>query len=142
MELNVQLLNEHACMPTRATERSAGLDLYFPGPEPLVILPGRRVRVHMGISIALPAGHEGQVRPRSGMSEKTGLLVVLGTIDEDYRGEIGVLILHEGTFPQTISRKDRIAQLIISPVSYATPVRVGSLQATVRGVGGFGSTGR
>ncbi len=136
------LLHEHARLPTRATERAAGLDCYYPGPEPLSIKPGQRLKIPLGISVQVPPGHEGQMRPRSGLTDRTGLLVVLGTIDEDYRGELGVQVIHTGTFPITIAPHDRIAQLVIAPVAYATPRAVKRISSTQRGTSGFGSTGR
>jgi dUTP diphosphatase len=131
-------------VPAYATEHAAGLDLLAAVEGKVEIAPGDRLLLPTGIAIALPAGYEAQVRPRSGLALKHGvtLLNSPGTIDADYRGEIGVMLINHGNAPFTISRGDRIAQLIVAPVSRATWREVESLPESERGAGGFGSTGR
>lgn len=134
-------------LPAYATAGAAGLDLVAALPEasPLVLEPGERALVPTGIRIALPEGFEAQVRPRSGLALRHGLTVLNapGTIDSDYRGEIGVLLVNLGSEPVTIRRGERIAQLVLAPVCRLAweerPVAAGE---TARGTGGFGSTGR
>ena len=110
----------------------------------LVLQPGARAIVPTGLQIAVPPGHEGQVRPRSGLAAKHGVTVLNapGTIDCDYRGEVGVILVNLGAEPFTVTRGMRIAQLLIAPFVQAAPVEVESLDDTARGAGGFGSTGR
>jgi dUTP pyrophosphatase len=131
-------------VPAYATEHAAGLDLLAAVEGKVEIAPGDRLLLPTGIAIALPAGYEAQVRPRSGLALKHGvtLLNSPGTIDADYRGEIGVMLINHGNAPFTISRGDRIAQLVVAPVSRATWREVESLPESERGAGGFGSTGR
>lgn len=130
-------------LPEYATEHSAGLDLRADLPQPLTLGPGERVLVPTGLFVEVPPGYEGQVRPRSGLALKRGLTVLNapGTIDADYRGELGVLLVNLSRDVQTIEPGDRIAQLIISPVTRAVLVAVEQLGDTARGPGGFGSTG-
>jgi dUTP pyrophosphatase len=130
-------------LPAYQSAGAAGLDLTAALTEPLTLLPGRRAIVPTGIAIALPAGFEGQVRPRSGLAAKHGVTVLNapGTIDADYRGEIGVILINLGEAAFTIRRGDRIAQLVIARVDRADLVPVVSLDVTRRGDGGFGSTG-
>ena len=131
-------------LPAPATEGSAGLDLRACVPEPVVLQPGRRALIPTGFSIALPPGFEGQVRPRSGLALRQGLTMLNspGTIDSDYRGEIAVVAVNLGQEPVTISRGDRIAQLVIAPVSRARLVEADELPPTGRAGGGIGHTGR
>jgi len=131
-------------LPAPATAESAGLDLRACVPEPVVLQPGRRALIPTGFSIALPPGFEGQVRPRSGLALRQGLTMLNspGTIDSDYRGEIAVVAVNLGQEPVTISRGDRIAQLVIAPVSRARLVEADELPPTGRAGGGFGHTGR
>ena len=128
--------------PVYATERAAGADLKAALADPIEIQPGERVRIPTGVRCALPVGFEGQVRPRSGLAFRHGLTLVNspGTIDSDYRGEIQVIMINLGQEPCTINPLDRVAQLIVAPVVRADFQR-GSLSATERGNGGFGSTG-
>jgi dUTP pyrophosphatase len=128
-------------LPSYQTPHSAGLDLL--ANEDAAILPGARAPVGTGIAIALPDGYEAQVRPRSGLALKHGvtLLNTPGTIDADYRGEIRVILINLGREPFPVRRGDRIAQLVIAPVSRASWVEVEALPASDRGAGGFGSTG-
>lgn len=136
-----------ASIPAYATDGAAGLDLSAALDAPMTLAPGARAAVPTGISIALPKGHEGQVRPRSGLSSKHGVTCVNspGTIDEDYRGEVAVLLINLGQIAHTIQPGDRIAQLVVAPVTRVTVGTVSSadeLGTTKRGEGGFGSTGR
>jgi dUTP pyrophosphatase len=130
-------------LPAPATAASAGADLLAAVTEPLTVGPGERVLVPTGIAIELPAGYEAQVRPRSGLAAEHGvtLLNSPGTIDADYRGEIGVLLINHGDKPFRVTRGMRIAQLVVAPVGRARWQEAGALGATARGGGGFGSTG-
>lgn len=131
-------------LPAYATDHAAGLDLLAAVTDRLEIAPGERLLVPTGISIALPAGYEAQVRPRSGLALKHGvtLLNSPGTIDADYRGEIGVILINHGAAPFVVARGDRIAQLVVAPVSRLAWQEVASLPESARGTGGFGSTGK
>lgn len=130
-------------LPAYATPGSAGLDLSAALEAPLVLAPGARALVATGLKVAIPVGHEGQVRPRSGTALKQGLTVLNapGTIDSDYRGELKVLLVNLGSEPITLERGQRVAQLVIAPVTQARVVALASLDATARGAGGFGSSG-
>jgi dUTP pyrophosphatase len=130
-------------LPSYATEGAAGMDLLAAVTAPLVILPGGRALVPTGLRIALPPGHEMQVRPRSGLALKHGITMPNspGTVDEDYRGELQVIILNAGTEPFTIERGMRIAQAVVAPVVRATWREAETLPDSQRGSGGFGSTG-
>jgi dUTP pyrophosphatase len=133
-------------LPAYQSAHAAGLDLVAAVPEnaPLVLPPGQHALVPTGLSIAVPAGFEAQVRPRSGLAAKHGVTVLNapGTVDADYRGEIGVLLINHGGEPFTIRRGERIAQMVIASVVRAELVVVAALSQTDRGSGGFGSTGR
>jgi dUTP pyrophosphatase len=133
-------------LPAYQTIEAAGLDLMaaVPDGEPLTLAPGQYALVPTGLAIALPAGHEAQVRPRSGLAAKHGVTVLNspGTIDADYRGEIKVILINHGATPFVIKRGERIAQMVIAPMVQAALVPVATLSATDRGAGGFGSTGR
>jgi dUTP diphosphatase len=141
----VQILphGEGLPLPRYATEKSAGVDLQAALETPLLLQPGARIDVPTGIAIALPDGWEGQVRPRSGLALKHGVTVLNspGTIDADYRGEIRVILANLGDAPVSIARGERIAQLVIAPVSRALWEVAAALPPTRRGAGGFGSTG-
>jgi dUTP pyrophosphatase len=132
-------------LPAYETAQAAGMDLRaaVPEDEPLVLRPGSRFPVPTGLAFALPPGFEGQVRPRSGLAFKSGVtcLNTPGTVDADYRGEVKVILINLGEEDVTIRRGDRIAQLIVAPVVQAQWAEVESLDETVRGSGGFGSTG-
>lgn len=132
-------------LPTYETSGAAGMDLRaaVPADSPMTLHPGARVAVPTGLAFALPGGFEAQVRPRSGLALKSGITVANapGTIDADYRGEVKVLLINLGEEDFVIRRGDRIAQLVIAPVVQAGWREVGSLDATDRGAGGFGSTG-
>ncbi len=133
-------------LPAYETAQAAGMDLRaaVPADEPLVLRPGSRFAVPTGLSFALPPGFEGQVRPRSGLAFKHGVTCLNspGTVDADYRGEVKVILINHGEEDFVIRRGERIGQLIIAPVVQAVWAEVESLDETVRGAGGFGSTGR
>lgn len=131
-------------LPSVATPGSAGVDLAAAIEGELTIAPGARDIVPTGFSLAIPAGFEGQVRPRSGLALRHGIVVPNspGTIDSDYRGEVKVILLNAGTEPFVIKRGDRIAQLVIAPVATSAFIEVEDLDETERGEGGFGHTGR
>jgi dUTP pyrophosphatase len=130
-------------LPAYATQGSAGIDLAAAIDAPLLLARGARLAVPTGIALALPEGYEAQVRPRSGLALTHGVTVLNapGTIDADYRGEVRVILANFGEADFTLSRGERIAQLIVAPVSRVAFARVASLPATARGAGGFGSTG-
>ena len=146
MVVQVRRLRPAATVPAYQTAQSAGLDLTAApeGGEALVLAPLSRALVPTGISLAIPSGYEGQVRPRSGWALKHGITVLNspGTIDADYRGEVQVLLINLGQEAVTIQAGDRIAQLVIAKVEQATLREVEVLDATERGSGGFGHTGR
>jgi dUTP pyrophosphatase len=137
---------EGLALPAYQSAHAAGLDLLAAVPEdsPLILSPGQRALVPTGLTIALPPGYEAQVRPRSGLASKHGVTVLNapGTVDADYRGEIGVLLINHGEVPFSIRRGERIAQLVVTAVVRAELVPAAALSATDRGSGGFGSTGR
>jgi dUTP pyrophosphatase len=130
-------------LPRYQTPGSAGMDLHAAIAEPIVIEPRGRLKVPTGLSVAIPHGYEGQVRPRSGLAAKHGVTVVNtpGTVDSDYRGEIAVVLVNLGAEPVTIAPLDRIAQIVFARHEIATLVEVSDLDETVRGSGGYGSTG-
>lgn len=130
-------------LPGYMSEHAAGADLYAAVTEQLTLLPGARALVPTGFSIALPPGYEAQVRPRSGLAIRLGVtcLNAPGTIDADYRGEVQVVLANLGTEPVVIRRGDRIAQMIVAPVARAAFDVVDELPPSMRGDGGFGSTG-
>jgi dUTP pyrophosphatase len=130
-------------LPAYMTPQAAGIDLAAALAEPLTLAPGQIALVPTGLALAIPEGHEGQVRPRSGLAVKYGLTVVNapGTIDADYRGEVKVALINLGSQPVTLNRGDRVAQLIIAPVTRALLVEVTELPPSRRGEGGFGHTG-
>jgi dUTP pyrophosphatase len=132
-------------LPGYQSDAAAGLDLLaaVPADAPLVIAPGRYAAVPTGIAIALPAGADAQVRPRSGLARNHGVTVLNapGTIDADYRGEIQVLLINHGAEPFRVTRGMRIAQLVVAQVARVSLREVTNLDGTSRGTGGFGSTG-
>ena len=130
--------------PAYETADSAGMDLPAAVESDLVLVPGGRALVPTGFAIALPSGFEAQIRPRSGLALKHGVTVLNspGTIDADYRGEVGVILVNHGDAPFVIRRGDRIAQMVVAPVVQVTWQSTETLDETVRGSGGFGSTGR
>ena len=130
-------------LPARATPGSAGFDLHAALEKDLLLKPGDRALVPTGLAIAVPAGYEVQVRPRSGLALRHGVVLpnAPGTIDSDYRGEIRVIVMNAGDEPYTLRRGDRVAQLVVAPVAAAVFDEVDSLDETERGSGGFGHTG-
>ncbi len=130
-------------LPRYQTPQSAGMDLLADLPAPVALAPLERRLIPTGLAIELPPGFEGQVRPRSGLALKQGVtcLNAPGTIDADYRGEVGVILINLSDQPVTLNPGDRIAQLVIAPVTQGTWVEVPTLSDTSRGRGGFGSTG-
>lgn len=130
-------------LPAYATSGAAGFDFVAAIAEPIVIAPGGRALVPTGLCIALPSAYELQIRPRSGLALKHGITLPNspGTIDEDYRGEIGIIVMNAGTEPFTVERGTRIAQGVLAPVSRLMWQEVSSLDETDRGARGFGSTG-
>ncbi len=129
-------------LPRYETAGAAGMDLR--ADEPFALAPGERRLVPTGLALELPPGYEGQVRPRSGLAIRHGIALVNapGTVDSDYRGEVQVVLVNLGQATVTFARGDRIAQLVVSPVTRATLEVVDDLSSTGRGAGGFGSTGR
>ena len=132
-------------LPKYETVLAAGADLRaaLPADAPMVLKPGERTLVPTGMAMALPAGYEAQIRPRSGLAYKHGItcLNTPGTIDADYRGEVKVLLINHGDEAFTINRSERIAQMVIAPITQPEFERVTELSDTARGAGGFGSTG-
>jgi dUTP pyrophosphatase len=123
---------------------AAGFDLVAANEEPITLEPGGRTLVPTGWAIAIPPGYEGQVRPRSGLAMRHGVTLTNspGTVDSDYRGEVGILLINHGPEPFEIGAGERIAQMVITPVVQASLFEVSELPPTERGAGGFGSTGR
>jgi dUTP pyrophosphatase len=130
-------------LPRYMTEHSAGMDLFADVQGEVVLNPGERRLIATGIALSIPPGFEGQVRPRSGLAMREGISLVNtpGTIDADYRGEVGVLLINFGKQPFRLKRGDRIAQLVIAPVCRAELELTDELEATSRDKGGFGHTG-
>lgn len=130
-------------LPAYATAHAAGVDLLAAVDQDVVLNPGGRALIPTGLAIALPEGYEAQVRPRSGLALKHGITLPNspGTIDADYRGEIGVIIANTGSEPFTVTRGMRIAQMVVAPVTRLAWRQVDALPDTARGTGGFGSTG-
>ena len=139
MPLYIQRLTMTAKIPTRATDRAAGLDLY--ADAKVTVSPGDRALVSTGIAVAIDPGQAGVIWPRSGMATKFGMDTGAGLIDEDYRGEIRVLLFNHGDDPYYVEQGDRIAQLVIQPVMKPTIYDVAELPETERGENGFGSSG-
>jgi dUTP pyrophosphatase len=143
--IDIQILEhgEGLALPAYATPQSAGMDLLAAIVENVTLAPGARALIPTGIAIALPAGFEAQIRPRSGLAAKNGVTVLNspGTIDADYRGEIKAILINHGQEPFVIERGMRVAQMVIARHAHATWSVVGNLDETARGAGGFGSTG-
>jgi len=137
---------EGLALPAYQSAHAAGLDLLAAVPEdaPVTLAPGKYALIPTGLTIALPAGYEAQIRPRSGLAAKHGVTVLNapGTVDADYRGEISVPLINHGDMPFQIRRGERIAQMVIASVVRVELIPVAALSATERGSGGFGSTGR
>ena len=131
-------------LPRYQSEHAAGMDLLAAIEQDLHLAPGERAVVSTGIALAIPAGYEGQVRPRSGLAVRDGLTLLNapGTIDADYRGTVRLVVINHGAAPVTIRRGERLAQLVLARVERALLERAGELPDTPRGEGGFGSTGR
>ncbi len=129
--------------PAYETPASAGMDIAAAVEGDMILKSGERALVPTGFSVALPEGYEAQIRPRSGLAHKNGVTVLNspGTVDADYRGEVKVLLINHGAKAFTITRGMRIAQMVIAPVPQAVWQEVAGLSETVRGAGGFGSTG-
>ena len=131
-------------LPRYLTPYSAGLDLYAVIPDAVTLAPGERTLIPTGIALEIPPDYEAQIRPRSGLAIKSGVTVLNspGTIDADYRGEVGIVVINHGEYPVTIHRGERIAQMVFNMVAHARLVVVEELSPTDRGSGGFGSTGK
>ncbi len=145
MTIQVKVINKGSQpLPTYETAHSAGLDLRAALPEAVVLAPGERDLIPTGLFLEIPLGYEAQVRPRSGLALKRGLTLLNapGTIDADYRGEVGVIMINLSAEDQRIDPGERIAQLIFAPVTRGEWIEVETLAETERGSGGFGSTGR
>jgi len=130
-------------LPQFATAGAAGADIHAAVDAPVTLSPGERALLPSGLALAIPNGWEGQVRPRSGLALKHGVTVLNapGTIDSDYRGEVGVILINHGSEPFTVNRGDRIAQIVFAPVTLPELAEVETLPDTDRSSGGFGSTG-
>jgi dUTP pyrophosphatase len=144
LPLRIRRLRDNAILPRYMSALAAGMDLHAALDAPLEIAPGQRCLIPTGLAMAIPPGYEGQIRPRSGLALRHGISMVNtpGTIDADYRGEVGVILINHGDAALSIAHGDRIAQLVIAPVQRAELVEVEELDATVRNAGGFGHTGR
>lgn len=144
MKLNFKKLDDRATIPTYGSEYAAGADLRAVLDEPIIIKPNESVLIHTGIAVAIPAGYVGLVYARSGIACKRGLAPSnkVGVIDADYRGEIMVSLHNHSTTEQTIDPDERIAQMVITPFLQCEYEETDNLDDTVRGTGGFGSTGR
>jgi dUTP pyrophosphatase len=141
MTLKFKLIHPDAILPEYAHPGDAGMDVK--SVDDLTIKPGERALVHTGLVMMLPAGYEAQVRPRSGLALKKGVTVLNtpGTIDEGYRGEVGVILANFGSEDFVVSKGDKIAQIVVAPVTIAQIVETADVDETERGEGGFGSTG-
>ncbi len=135
--------NEDIALPQKMSELASGFDLYAAVNEPIDLGPGERALIPTGFALAMPAGLEAQIRPRSGLAFKHGItsLNTPGTIDADYRGEVKVLLINHGKETFTINRNERIAQMVFQTVPLITLTEVSELDETARGAGGFGHTG-
>jgi dUTP pyrophosphatase len=151
MIVNIKKLHDGAIIPKRGTDLASGFDLHaFDVSEPgkvhiHMVMPGDRVLVRTGIAVGMPSGMEAQVRPRSGMALKYGITVLNtpGTVDADYTGEVGVIVINHGTRPFHIFRGDRIAQLVFTPVHHDVELQeTNELTETLRGSGSYGHTGK
>lgn len=135
--------SEDIPLPSYATQHASGMDLSAAVEQNMVIAPGQRCLIPTGFRVEIPAGYEGQVRPRSGLALKWGISMANtpGTIDADYRGELKIILINLGQEPFTVKRGDRIAQLVIAPVVQARVVEAEDLEESARSEGGFGHTG-
>jgi dUTP pyrophosphatase len=143
LNIRIRRVHDRARLPQYMTELAAGMDIYACLDAPIVLIPGQRTLVPTGIAMAIPPGFEGQVRPRSGLALKQGVALVNspGTIDADYRGEIGVIVINHGDVEVHIADGDRIAQLVFAPVCHGIFQLVDELDTTLRDQSGFGHTG-
>lgn len=145
VEVLIQRLagNHEVPLPQYMTEHAAGMDVCAAVKEPVVLAPGETKLIPTGIAIAVPPGYEAQIRPRSGLALKKSISIMNapGTIDADYRGEVGIILTNFGKEPFTVNRGERICQMIIAPVVMAKLTVVAELPSTERGAGGFGHTG-
>jgi len=141
--IRIKKLHPDACLPRYMTDLSAGMDVHALPEQTVTLSPGQRCLVPTGFALAIPSGYEIQVRPRSGLAIKHGvtLLNTPGTIDADYRGELGIILINHGGDDFIVARGDRIAQLVVASVSRAEIEEVTELDETSRGAGGFGHTG-
>ncbi|HKL26628.1 MAG TPA: dUTP diphosphatase [Desulfuromonadales bacterium] len=141
--LRVKKLRGNAILPTYMTEHAAGMDLHAALEKPLEVAPGERALVPTGLAFEIPPGYEGQIRPRSGLALKKGISLPNspGTIDADYRGEVGIIVINHSKDPVFFAPGDRIAQLVVAPVERVSLLEVVDLDETVRNDGGFGHTG-
>lgn len=144
MKIEIKKLKPNAILPHYATEHAAGMDLSACIDEPVTIAPGERAIIPTGIAIALPSGYEAQIRGRSGLAAKHGILPAngIGTIDADYRGEIGVITLNSSNEAFTVEPGMRLAQMVVTRYDTVDWSEVGELDETARGAGAFGSTGK
>jgi dUTP pyrophosphatase len=144
IEILIQKLpgNEDIPLPQYMTEQAAGMDIFAAVAEEEIILPGQRKKIATGIAIALPEGYEAQIRPRSGLALNNGIALLNspGTIDADYRGEIGLIVINHGENPFVVKRGMRLAQMIVQKIYHAVWVEASKLEDTKRGNGGFGHT--
>ncbi|PLX98421.1 MAG: dUTP diphosphatase [Desulfuromonas sp.] len=143
IEIPIVKLRTDAVLPRYMSQHAAGMDLCAALEQPVELQPGERTLIPTGIALSIPVGYEGQVRPRSGLALREGITMLNspGTIDADYRGEIGVIAINHGSQPVLFNHGDRIAQLVIAPVAQAELMLVDSLDSSSRGSGGFGHTG-
>lgn len=143
IEIKVKKLHPQAVLPAYMTEHAAGMDLCALLDAAVVLEPGQRMLLPTGLAVQIPPGYEGQVRPRSGLALKQGIALVNapGTIDADYRGEIGIILINHGREPVVFQPGDRIAQLVVAPVTRAVLVEAEGLEESARNSGGFGHTG-
>ena len=145
VEVLIQRLpgNDDVALPQYMTEHAAGMDVCAAVKEPVVLAPGETKLIPTGLAIAVPPGYEAQIRPRSGLALKKSISIMNapGTIDADYRGEVGIILTNFGKEPFTVNRGERICQMIIAPVVMVTLKVVTELPSTERGAGGFGHTG-
>jgi dUTP pyrophosphatase len=144
MKIEVKKLRKDAVLPQYQTEHSAGMDMCAAIDNPIIMKPGERYLVPLGIAVAIPEGYEAQARPRSGLAIKHGISMINspGTIDADYRGELQVILINHGQEDFVINPGDRIAQMVVAKFERAEWEEVKQLNETERGAGGFGSTGK
>ena len=144
MKIKIKKLRDNAILPQYQTKHSAGMDLHAAIDEPIILKPGDRAIIPTGISIALPEGYESHIRSRSGLAAKHGIGLVngMGTIDADYRGEYGAILINHSQEDFTVNPGDRVAQLVINKYEKVDWDLVTELDKTERGAGGYGSTGK